>query len=320
MNYLKPVLHLLADGKFHSEQEISQCLGIPGNMVFDVIKSILDPSINLQITNLRNYRILGGLELLDPVIIQNKLGKLNQLLTQLEIITLVDSTNNYLLKKIGLTGNYAVFAEQQTAGRGQFNRPWISNVGKNIYLSLLWYFSKHINNPAGLTLVVGIAVIKALEEYGLKGIQLKWPNDIVYQEKKLGGILVESLTRKMTMHTVIIGIGLNLYYPFTTSAIEQAITDIFTIQKLPPQRNHLASLILKNLLNALLKFQTQGFVGFIQEWQRLDSLFNKTINIQINTNNLVGIARGVNLQGQLCVEINKKIYYFSNGEVRIKQK
>lgn len=320
MSLLEPVLHLLADGKFHSDKEISQSLGIPCKIVSEILKRILDPSINLQIVNLRNYRILGGLELLNAAFIQDELGKSSQLLTQVEIVTIVDSTNNYLLEKIGETGNYAVFAEQQTAGRGQFNRQWISSFGKNIYLSLLWHFPR-CSNLTGLTLVIGIAIIRALEKYGLSDIQLKWPNDIVHQGKKLGGILIESRSHKTTIHTAVIGIGLNLYYPFSASpAIEQTVTDIYSLQKLPPQRNRLAGLILKNLLYVLPEFQIKGFTDFTQEWQRVDSLVDKPISIQTATHCLDGIARGVNAQGQLCVDIAKKIYYFSSGEVRVRLK
>ena len=127
---LESTLNLLADGKFHSGKEISKFLGIPYKLVPKVLKRILDPSINLENVNNKNYRISGGIELLDVSYIINELGETKQLLSQLEVLTLVDSTNNYLLNKTEYTGNYAVFAEQQTAGRGQFERTWYSNFGK----------------------------------------------------------------------------------------------------------------------------------------------------------------------------------------------
>jgi BirA family transcriptional regulator, biotin operon repressor / biotin---[acetyl-CoA-carboxylase] ligase len=321
MSLLKSTLSLLADGKFHSDKEISKFLGVPYKMAPEVLKQILDPSINLEVINDKNYRISGGLELLDASYIINELGEAKQLLSQLEVLTLVDSTNNYLLNKTEYIGNYAVFAEQQTAGRGQFQRTWYSNFGKNIALSLLWQFSNPFSKLAGLTLAVGIAVVKALEEYGLKRIQLKWPNDIMYEGKKLAGILIESRFIERKLQKMVIGIGLNLYDPSTHSPTKaQAITSIFSLQNSPPRRNQLAVFILKNLIRTLIEFEMKGFDYFIQDWQRLDNLAGKLVTIQNRSNFIEGIGRGINTQGQLCIQIKNKIHYFNNGEIRVKLK
>lgn len=316
---LESTLSLLADGKVHSEKEISKLLGIPCMMIPIILKQIVNASINLEIINDKNYRILGGLELLNADYITKKLGNIKQLLSKLEVLTLVDSTNNYLIKKTEAPGNYAVFAEQQTAGRGQFERAWYSNFGKNIALSLLWQFSIPLNKLTGLTLAVGVAVIKALEEYGLKRIQLKWPNDIIYEGKKLAGILIESRSIKQKIQKMVIGIGLNLYNPSTPSSVnDHAITSIFSLQKLPPRRNQLAGLILKNLLCTLVDFEAKGLAFFSHDLQRLDCLAGQLITIQNQTNFLEGIGRGINTQGQLCVQIKNQTHYFNNGEIRVK--
>lgn len=320
MSLLEPTLKLLADGKFHSDKEISKFLGVPYKMVPEILKQILDPSINLEVND-KNYRILGGLELLDTSYIANELGEAKQLLSKLEVLTLVDSTNNYLLNKTEYIGNYAVFAEQQTAGRGQFKRIWYSNFGKNIALSLLWQFSNPLSKLTGLTLAVGIAVVKALEEYGLKRIQLKWPNDIFYEEKKLAGILIESRTIERKVQKIVIGIGLNLYDPSThSSAKNQTITSIFSLENLTPRRNQLAVFILKNLLRTLIEFEMKGLDYFMQDWQRLDNLAGKLITIQNQSNFIEGIGAGINTQGQLCVRIKDKTHYFNSGETRVKLK
>ncbi|MFZ0219154.1 MAG: biotin--[acetyl-CoA-carboxylase] ligase [Candidatus Aquirickettsiella sp.] len=321
MSLLKSTLSLLADGKFHSDREISKFIGIPYKIVPEVLKLILDPSINLEVVNNKNYRISGGLELLDAAYIHNELGKFNQLLSQLDILPIVDSTNNYLLNKIEYTGNHAVFAEQQTAGRGQFQRSWYSNFGKSIALSLLWQLSNPLNKLAGLTLVVGISVVKALEEYGLTSIKLKWPNDIIYEEKKLAGILIESRSNGSKIQKVIIGVGLNLYNPSTHFPTDvQAITSIFSLQNLPPRRNQLAALILKNLFHTLIDFEIKGLEYFMQDWQRLDNLAEKLITIQTQNIVIEGIAQGINTQGQLCVQIKNKTHYFNSGEIKVKLK
>ncbi|TLY48524.1 MAG: biotin--[acetyl-CoA-carboxylase] ligase [Gammaproteobacteria bacterium] len=317
---LESILNLLADGKVHSEKEISKLLGIPCMMIPTILEEIPNASINLEVINNKNYRILGGLELLNAAYIAKKIGVTKLLLSKLEVLRLVDSTNNYLLNQTKCIGNYAVFAEQQTAGRGQFKRTWYSNFGKNIALSLLWQFSIPMNKLTGLTLTVGVAVIKALEEYGLKGIQLKWPNDIIHQGKKLAGILIESRSIEQKIKKMVIGIGLNLYVPVTPSFINDQITSIFSLQKLTPQRNQLAGLILKNLLLTLVDFEAKGLNFFIEDIQRLDNLSGKLITVQNQNNFLEGIGRGINMQGQLCVQINNKTYCFNSGEIRVKLK
>lgn len=318
---LEATLKLLADGKVHSEKEISMLLGIPCMMVPTILNQILNASINLEVINDKNYRILGGLELLNASSIAKKLGKTKQLLSKLEILTLVDSTNDYLLNRTEYIGNYAVFAEQQTAGRGQFKRPWYSNFGKNIALSLSWQFSNPLNKLTGLSLAVGVAIIKALEEYGLKGIQLKWPNDIMHGGKKLAGILIESRAIRQKIQKMVIGIGLNLYNPLITSSIDDhVITSVFSLQKKTPRRNQLAGLILKNLLLSLVDFEARGLNFFMEDLQRLDSLSGKLITIKNQKNLLEGIGKGINLQGQLCVKINNKTYSFNNGEIRVRLK
>lgn len=316
----KSTLNLLADGKIHSEKEISKFLGIPRMRVPTILKQISNAAINLEVID-EGYRIFGGLELLNASSIAKSLGKSKQLLPNIEVLTFVDSTNDYLLNKTEYTANYAVFAEQQTAGRGQFQRIWYSNFGKNIALSVLWQFSIPLNQLTGLTLVIGVAVIKALEKYGLKGIQLKWPNDIMHEGKKLAGILVESRSIEQKIKKMVIGIGLNLYNPLTPSSINNhAITSIFSLQKKTPRRNQLAGLILKNLILSLIDFEAKGLNFFMGDLQRLDSLSGKLIIIKNQNHLLEGIGKGINLQGQLCVQINNKTYSFNNGEIQVKIK
>jgi BirA family transcriptional regulator, biotin operon repressor / biotin---[acetyl-CoA-carboxylase] ligase len=319
---LKSILTLLVDGSFHSAQEISKILDIPYTVVPEILKFIAESSINLEVINDKNYCLADSLELLDASHIYNELGEVKQLLSQLEVLTLIDSTNSYLLNKRKYKGNYAVFAEQQTAGRGQFNRTWFSNFGKDIALSLLWEFSKPLNKLAGLTLVVGIAIVKALEEYGLKGIQLKWPNDIIHEGKKLGGILTETQSRLNKIQKIVIGIGLNLYNPKNHSLLyNQTATSVSSLENLPPRRNLLAILILKNLLHILIEFKTKDFCYFLSDWHRLDYLAGKKIILKTSSQPPIeGIAKGINSQGQLCVKIKNKYVYFNNGEIQVKLK
>jgi BirA family transcriptional regulator, biotin operon repressor / biotin---[acetyl-CoA-carboxylase] ligase len=319
MSLLKSTLSLLADGQFHSETEISHFLGLPSSILSETLIKLLESGINLEKQDNKGYRIPGGLELLNEKLIFNELGPANQLLNRLEILTSIDSTNNYLLAKTENIETAAVFAERQTAGRGQFNRAWISeSLGKNIALSISYHLPNKPNKLTGLSLIVGLAVVQALEEYGLKGIKLKWPNDIVYQDKKLAGILIEARLSKPGFYRIVTGIGLNIYTPTTNPhIIKRSITDICSIQNLPPQRNRLAGLLLKKILITLAEFRSKGFPAFIMSLEKLDSLKGKFIQIQTASNLLEGIANGINSQGQLRIDIDGKPCYYSSGEIRI---
>jgi BirA family transcriptional regulator, biotin operon repressor / biotin---[acetyl-CoA-carboxylase] ligase len=320
MSLLKSTLNLLADGQFHSQEEISRFLGLPLCIIPDTLHQLLEPNVNLEKADGTGYRIPGGLELLNEKQIFNELGQAKQLLNQLEILTSIDSTNSYLLEKTKTTGKtIAVFSEQQTAGRGQFNRQWASSdLGKNIALSILYHLADKPNKLTGLSLVIGLAVVQTLEEYGLKEIKLKWPNDIIYHEKKLAGILIETRPSKPRLLSIVIGIGLNLYKPTTSSLfLKQTITDVYSIQKLPPQRNQMAALLLKNVLTTLSEFQNTNFSSFIKSWEKLDCLKDKTIHIQTTQGTFKGIARGVNAEAQLCIEVDGKLNHFNSGEIRV---
>ncbi len=292
-------------------------------MLSEISQQFLDISINMRKLDKKGYHIPEKLELFDKELIFNELGSTGQLLDHLEILNSVDSTNTYLLKKAADLKRYAVFAEQQTNGRGQHNRHWISEFGKGIALSILSYFPHDTNHRlSGLSLAMGLTVAQTLEEYGLNEIQLKWPNDVVHREKKLAGILIETKISKPKLSTIVVGIGLNLYRPNNGSrTIDQAITDVHTILALPLQRNRLAGLLLKKILIALFKFQAEGFFPFLEAWQRMDSLNNQYIDIRTSKSSVIeGVAKGVNVLGQLCVEINGETHCFYSGEIRIRKK
>ena len=118
-------------------------------------------------------------------------------------------------------------AEQQTAGRGRRGREWISPFGRNLYVSTVWEFTQGAAALEGLSLAVGVAVAQALKGLGLPEVQLKWPNDIQHEGKKLGGVLLEMVGDASRQCQVVVGIGVNVAMPgAAANAIDQAWTDI----------------------------------------------------------------------------------------------
>lgn len=226
---------------------------------------------------------------------------------QLDVFSKIDSTNDYFKSKI-ITADAIHFclAEQQTAGRGRLGRNWFSPFGTNIYLSCSWSFNQEVNALSGLSLVVGIAVIKALNELNPNPeIKIKWPNDILYQQKKLAGILIEINTLDSGNTQAIIGIGLNVNMGSqNTEIIDQPWTSLQHIIGHEIDRNKIVALLIHNLLCELSKFSIHGLKPFFTQWQQYDALLNQQINLLHGTQNIIGKVIGINEQGYLLLQHN----------------
>lgn len=321
MSQIRQIIQILSDGNFHSGEELGALLGVSRSAVWQTLKRLLDPSMELHAVRGRGYRLADGFELLEKNTILTAIADpvLQQQVT-VEIHDHIPSTNSYLLTRTQEPAGLVCLAEQQTQGRGRRGKQWHSVYGKNIALSLLWHFPDGATSLAGLSLVIGIAVANVLERYGIHDVALKWPNDLVYHTHKLGGILIELSGDAAGPCQAIIGIGLNLDLQQTTAPdIKQAWTDIRTITGTKPQRNRLIGLILRELLTLLPLFTQNGFAAFLERWQQLDALYKQEITLYPNNTDIIhGIAHGVDRQGNLLVEVDGKHHTFHSAEVSVR--
>ncbi|MBV8802400.1 MAG: biotin--[acetyl-CoA-carboxylase] ligase [Gammaproteobacteria bacterium] len=232
-------------------------------------------------------------------------------LSALDIFDSIPSTNQFLLEqaKTSPSGHFCL-AEQQTAGRGRRGRVWDTPLGGNIACSLLWRFK---NNISGLSNAVGVILVNVLRQYGIKeGLQLKWPNDVLFAQRKLAGILIEKIGE-----SVIIGIGVNLHLP--EPKLKERI-DVNEIMNKAVARNELVGLLINELLKALPLFQQQGLKGFIKEWRKWDGLTGCKVNVLTPERVFCGIAQGINEKGEfLLLDQEQKIHVFQYGEVTVRQ-
>ncbi len=248
--------------------------------------------------------------------ILNAIVPVNQsLLTKLEIFETIDSTNQYLLDraKMGPSG-WVCLAEQQTQGRGRRGRSWFSEPGSSVMCSLLWRFSNELVDVSGLSIAVGVMLTRAIKKFGvLTGIQLKWPNDVLYANRKLAGILLERRGEN-----IIIGLGLNVKFlkPVSAEYIDLAeITDQSILD-----RNYLTGLILEELFKGLLIYQAKGLAAFIDEWRLLDFFVNKEVAVSTTEKTIVGTAQGINEQGELLVlDQAQTLQRFCYGDVTVRR-
>jgi len=317
------LLELLSDGHFHSGTELGEKLGISRTAIWKHIKVLeTDYALDVQAVQGKGYRLTKAIELLDEQkIVAGLVESAKALLAVLEIKTVLDSTNHFLmqqdLEQCGI--GQVVLAEMQTAGRGRRGKIWVSPFAQNIYLSLLWGFDNVSLNLSGVSLAVGVAVVNALKKMGVDGLTLKWPNDIYWQGRKLGGILLELKGEAGGPCTMVVGLGLNVNMSRqAASDIDQAWIDLNTICHQPLSRNRLVSELLSELLAAMQLYAQQGLKPFIAQWQQSDMLKDKPVTLLLPQQQRTGVARGIDEQGALLFESEGKIESVYAGEVSLR--
>ncbi len=226
-------------------------------------------------------------------------------LSRLEVFSVLDSTNNYLLAKVAedWPSGAICLTEQQQAGRGRLGRSWLSPFAAGLAGSLLWRF--HLPGAAlsGLSLATGIAVARALRDFGVAEVGLKWPNDVLWRGRKLGGILLESGGGPGAFF-VVAGVGLNVALPSpAATAIDQPWVDLREILSAERvSRNRLATLLISELIETFARFQQDGFADLAAEWAGFDQVAGRRVRLTLPNATLTGIARGVDATGALLLE------------------
>lgn len=240
------------------------------------------------------------------------------LISKLDISPIIDSTNSYLMmlaQSEALSG-HVCFAETQTAGKGRRGRQWISPQGQNIYGSFLWRF-ENAQALNGLSLAIGVGVIRVLKQIGISQVGLKWPNDIYSDGKKLGGILIEVTTHSNGNVSAVIGLGLNLNLPKNIEQITQAYTDLNDVAPtVEINRNKLIAEFLNELLPIAATFEKQGFSAYLNEWREQDCLFGKHVDLFVGSQKINGVVQGIDENGLLKLQRDDgTIQIFASGEV-----
>jgi BirA family biotin operon repressor/biotin-[acetyl-CoA-carboxylase] ligase len=318
------LLPLLADGEFCSGQDLANALGVSRTAVWKQLNKLAtETGLVIDSVKGRGYRIPGGLDLLDADKVKSGLNaQAASLLTSLTLLESVDSTNAEALRwaEDSSASGRVCSAEQQTAGRGRRGRQWVSPFAGNLYLSLVWEFEQGAAALEGLSLAVGVAVARALSQLDLPPVQLKWPNDILHQGAKLGGVLLEMTGDAAGACQVVIGVGLNVSMPTAAGKdIDQAWTDVSSLAgDKHPGRNALFSALLNELLPLAAGFEAVGFARWRDEWQSLDAFAGETVLLHAGPRQMAGVARGVNDRGALLLETGAGVQPVYGGEISLR--
>lgn len=316
------LLTQLADGRFHSGEQLARLLGISRTLVWREVELLrVAYALDIHAVRGRGYRLPQRLELLhERSILETLPAHQGELLRQLQLLLSVDSTSNYLLKQLplGIDSGSICCSEHQTAGRGRRGRSWVSPFGGSIYLSLYWRFDCGMTEIGGLSLAVGAVVAAVLSKY-INGVALKWPNDVIVAGGKIAGILVDVQGSAEGPVDVIIGLGVNLQLPeYASRHIDQPWTDMQRHHSGGVSRNRLAADLIGELLQAMQLFQEQQLAPFAAHWRRYDAFHGREVELHHARKKIRGIHKGIADDGSLLLEVNGSIEQFHSGEVSLR--
>jgi BirA family biotin operon repressor/biotin-[acetyl-CoA-carboxylase] ligase len=273
----------------------------------------------------RGYRLRSGSDALDSKRITGFLpATVRAHVRSVETAWTVGSTNSVLLGRPNppFGACDVLLAEYQTAGRGRRGRTWVAPPGGSICLSLAWTFREVPQDLGALGLVIGVCALRALRELGLEDAALKWPNDIVVDGDKLGGILIELRAESAGPACVIIGIGLNVALGTEVlKAIGEtgvSAIDLVTADLQQPSRNALAAALVTQFVHGLLVFEKEGLKPFAEEWRGADALRGRQIDVHTLEGVARGLACGIDLHGALVVETPHGVRRFISGDVTVR--
>ena len=234
------------------------------------------------------------------------------------------STNADLLARSAVSPGQFDFlaAEYQSAGRGRRTRSWFAPPGGAICLSLSWSFPTLPPDLSALSLAVGVCALRALSGVGIGGAALKWPNDLVANGAKLGGILIELRAEAGGPAQVVIGIGLNVALGANMRAqIEASGTHAADLAQLGVEscdRNRLAAALITQTVHGLEQFAGNGFSSFAAEWRAADALVGKRVVVNADGGPVTGHARGIDIDGALCVQTRDGLQRYVTGDVSVR--
>ena len=322
MNNRTKLLRLIADGELYSGEVLGNALGVSRTAIWKTINSLSHYGLIIIAVKGKGYRLSRSLEFLHrESLLSGMSPSAVDIINRLEIFEEIDSTNQYLLGNLEIPDKHAsvALAEYQTLGRGRRGNPWVSPFGSGISLSIAWHFEQPLESLTCLSLAVGSAVIKVLAKMGFEGIGLKWQNDIFFQGKKLGGLLIEIKGETAGPCDVVIGLGLNFAFPLDFKGnIEQPWTDLVSIKDSTPSRNHIAAELISEIMLLLKSYANINIEDIINEWQQYDCMRGKKARLKIQGKKIHGLVVGIDNDGALLMSVDNRIQKYTAGEISLR--
>jgi BirA family biotin operon repressor/biotin-[acetyl-CoA-carboxylase] ligase len=311
------LLSILADNEFHSGETLGTALGISRAAISNHIKVLSSLGLDIYSVTGKGYCLAQPLTLLNLDEICEHLNVSHT--AHIEVLNVIGSTNQYLKdKSMSIQNGHTCLAEAQTAGRGRHGRKWVSPYAASLYLSMHWSFAGGYSVLSGMSLAVGVAIVDALNKCGVQEVQLKWPNDIYAQGKKLAGVLIEVEGQIGSGCEAIIGVGINVSLPKNIEEIGQPWIDLAQLTEPLINRNRLAGTLISELTKSLTLFDNSGLEPFVTKWRALDVYANQAIKLIIGQQTLSGTSRGIDASGAILLETEQGVKAYHGGEISVR--
>lgn len=323
MSLRRRLLSLLSDGDHHSGEALGAALGVSRMAVWKHIKALHELGIDIPVQRGKGYRLPATLELLERErILAATASPCAKAISDIHVHLEVDSTNNWL-REVALNGaasGTVCVAEMQSAGRGRRGRTWVSPFAASLYLSLLWRANCGAAALGGLSLVTGIAILRALQSLGIEGAGLKWPNDVLAGRDKLAGVLIDVVGESNGPCALVVGVGINMNMPGEAAhAIDQSWTDLRRLDDDTVfSRNELAGRVLTELIPVMELFEREGLQPFLDDWRRYDLVSGQRVDLLLPNERISGTACGIDDGGALLVNTRDGRRRFLSGDVSLR--
>jgi BirA family biotin operon repressor/biotin-[acetyl-CoA-carboxylase] ligase len=323
----KALLELLADGEMHAGPALASRLGVSRTAVWKLVADLRQCGVDVASVERRGYQLTAPCELLDSDQIRRSAQRDDRPLRgEVEVLFDAGSTNEYLYAAVAPRPGQPriVFAEIQRAGRGRRGRSWLAPFGSGLTFSIAWSYPDVPAELSALSLAIGVTVADTLRDEGAHDAMLKWPNDVVWRNRKLGGLLIQLKLEAGGAASVVVGLGLNLALPGDARA-SLALPDATPVADLRealggrvPGRNALAGRLAAAMCAGLERFGRGGFAPFAARWQELDSLSGAMVRVTQSAGSVEGRALGADRDGALRVEVGDRIERFFAGDVSLR--
>jgi BirA family biotin operon repressor/biotin-[acetyl-CoA-carboxylase] ligase len=316
----RALVRVLADGRFRSGEELGEAAGVSRAAIWKLVEQLRELGLQVDSVKGRGYRLARPVELLEADTIAAELAQLCQASVPVEVLFRCKSTNAILLERARAGEDAQLLTtEIQYAGRGRWGRDWFAPFGSALCLSVLWRFPVLPYGLSGLSLAVAVGVAEALAQEEVP-IRLKWPNDLMVDGRKLGGILIEVAGEVEGPCSVVIGLGINLA---EAQAIgEQAQQAVVSLEDVigdrALRRNRLAARLGAAVARTCRRFEAEGFAPFAPRWADFDLFAGEPVVLLLPGEEVRGIARGVDAGGALLLERDGELETRFSGDLRLR--
>lgn len=278
---------------------LGDALGVSRVTVQKRIQALTDNGLLISAVPGVGYLLPEGTSLLNERDLRANLTQ--AAVSTIEVLQQVDSTNSRLLASPIAQGQVSLcVAESQVAGRGRRGNQWRSAPYRNVMMSISWGFPNWPETITGLGLAVALVVCENLRKRFAIDVQIKWPNDLLINDCKLAGVLIDVAGEASSACNVVIGIGLNVHQPDWSTDADYAWQDLFGLG-VTCDRNILIAGLVDDLVSMLQEFEQNGFESFMTPWNELSNYAGKRIRVIASNRTIEGVMHGVDSMGALLV-------------------